>query len=624
VPHMTLTRVISAIFGTCIKVGPFYALVQRLSDLDEKTLSPCNQGCTFIRYWGTPDMPRSAKQFAPECRDAKGGNSECAGKSTHAVFVTIENGNHNMVYGKPTPFQNTQRGYSNLVLTTSEGFSGGGDLIEAVTGLDAINVTRHATYLPPRCPGMCSESMKALCSSDKMKMRAASEGNHLTKAVTLKTYLFGIFVWGFFRMVHDALLVLGALESVSLAVGHLAVIAQIVAMSAGFFWSIGAAEVFVASHPKHHCGCYYEMSTIPMFGVIAIPAGLYMMTRNKLWKLAYSVFHGDYLYCVSYSVPYHIAVENNQDPMYDFLQQNEPVGVKQHENRRISLKMLSFLSGCSNCAFFMFDFCALYIVYACAFPALTVRFYSVVVVGFERKDLHFMHLGAWITLAILLALPGFVFYTQVCRLRIWGRQLLNEFDGSLCQRLRQSSKIQVFNLFVQWFSELVAIITVSLMAFWSLMLPKILWNVKLVTADTAGDIGSAGFYLLSSFLNSWVPSGTPKLLLHQAHRIRAGTYLPIGGLTELAEMAVRYPHLALQEVASCVKAFQQAGGDASRDLHNHGMVVSCHARSEWEEFARALLDPPESTDGSHKTLLGQEAEQEQQQQQQRQQLLLQH
>merc|ERR550532_2249511 len=58
-----ITQTVAAALSTGIVTYPFYALVDRLSDLNPDNLRACNKGCTYMRFWGTPGLPRTAPRY---------------------------------------------------------------------------------------------------------------------------------------------------------------------------------------------------------------------------------------------------------------------------------------------------------------------------------------------------------------------------------------------------------------------------------------------------------------------------------------------------------------------------------------------------------------------------------
>lgn len=256
-----ITRSLSAALSTLLVAYPFYALIGNLSDLDPDNLRACNEGCTYIRFWGSPGLPRTAPRYLKDDRDL----------DDMPVFATVRNGESNLTMGTISGYAAASRTYTNLALRLSTFFVGGGDLFEALTGADVLNETNKA-FVPAHCAGTSASAMRTKSDSKEQKRKVH---NHLSlnSAVSLKLYMWSIPIWAILRTFHDWLIIWEMPEFSSLLVGHLSVLPQFVSVASGFLWCIGAAEVFRTTDNRH-CACYFEMDTMAMFAVIATPVGL--------------------------------------------------------------------------------------------------------------------------------------------------------------------------------------------------------------------------------------------------------------------------------------------------------------------------------------------------------------
>ena len=81
---------------------------------------------------------------------------------------------------------------------------------------------------------------------------------------------------------------------------------QSAACISAFLWAAGACEVFVSTSTSGPA-CYYQLPHAAVL-LTFIPACLLLYaTHSKLISLMLSVFHGDYLYAVTYDVPFRIV-----------------------------------------------------------------------------------------------------------------------------------------------------------------------------------------------------------------------------------------------------------------------------------------------------------------------------
>lgn len=601
---------IAATVATCVRFLPLYGLIETLSQLDPALLKPCNEGCTFIRYWGTPSMPRSTPRNRPACDEkVDAGCVEIPDDSSsdgRPAFMTVTNGlkpmnfstnNAPWLFGFNFP-TSIQQSYTLNVLKSAQLFSGGGDLIEEITSVDVLHITADSKFKPALCPGKDPAKMKELCASIKTKQQVSKEGNHLTQAVCLRLYKVFLITWAVIRLIHDLLLLCESpAEVFTISVGFVAFFVQVCALSAGFLWCIGAAEVFSATLEEGRCACYYEMDTLPMFGVIGTPLSLYLMTRNKLWKLFYSCLHGDYLYSVNYSIPYRCAHQNNNDPTYDFLQQHRQGGVDKREARKQGLTCREYrmLSKGMNLALTWFNVQTLYFVYSFAFPSLTVRLYDVVVVGFARSGLQAMDVAAWLFFAFAAGAPIYAVY-GVCQMaKDWFKWMKSEREAiqrvpslTAAQLVRDYNPMYEYNHWIPQLVEGISFILVGWMAFNAYYLPIHLQNGTEITATHASAIGAAGFYLLCAFLRVWVPSDTPYRALQWCVFAKGATWLPVGGFEQLRTMNETYPHLGLQDVVEIANVFADRYPESP--LLKHGLLVEKSELQKWTEFAQPRLD----------------------------------
>lgn len=570
------TRISSSLFSTILRVYPFLLLIKRLSQLDESLLRPCNNGCTFMRYWSSTALPRTTIDGTP-------------------VFITVTNGVAEVELSRGGIYERSQRMYSTAALLAGEyvGRAAGvppdmfkdidsGSYGNAILELGHLQLqdkdTSFAKYLPSLCPGMTPENMTTFCSSTDRKVQVAAHGNYLAHGASLKIYLVSVSLWGILRALHDIVIIVEELEGerISLMISALGLFAQIAGLSSGFFWAIGAAEVFIAE--QKGCACYYEMEPLAMFTIICTPALYYVMTRNSLWKHFYAALHGDILLNVHYSVPYRVAREINKDPTYDFLL-HSPVGGGEMVPRKFYCKDYRDLSCVHRLLCTTFNFSTSYIVYAFCFPVLTVRLYDFVL-GSAKKDMLFKA-GFWLLLFFTACAPFYVWKIQLGRLK-------ETWQGVSLIRIPERCHLcRTWQAFVSILGDFIMPVMMIVLACKSFHLSWHLWQEREVNSSTASEIGAAGFYLLVSFLNSYVPSDTPMPVLLRALRVRGGRYLPPGGLNELRRQHKLYPGLGLWDVLLVGRKFATEKGDF---LNSHGDIVVNEQFDQWCKFATKELD----------------------------------
>jgi len=248
-----------------------------------------------------------------------------------------------------------------------------------------------------------------------------------------------------------------------------------------------------------------------------------------------------------------------------------------------------------NSSLGLFNLTTMYVVYAYAFPSLTVRFYDVVVMGFLKTGLQSLDVGAWVFLVFAVGAPLFVIYGQFKKLRNWVKWTGQEWmDRDKIFKVISRPDRRWIRLIVAWYIPMAQqMAEVVLMTYWAVLsykLPYLLMSGTAITAQTAGEVGAAGFYLFCSFLNVWVPSDTPFRILQQAVSIRGGAFLPIGGFRQLQEYHEDHQHLGLERVIEIVGEFRKEHPMEAAGLTDHGVAVELGLLEEWEAFAVEKLD----------------------------------
>jgi hypothetical protein len=459
---------------------------------------------------------------------------------------------------------------------------GGGDLFEALTGADVLNETSKA-FVPAHCAGTGASAMRAKCDTEEQKLKVH---NHLSlnSAVSLKLYMWSIPIWAILRTFHDWLIIWEMHEFFSLIVGYLSALPQFLSVASGFLWCIGAAEVFRTTD-NGHCPCYFEMDTMAMFAVIATPVGLYMLTQAKVSKLGYATLHGDFLYTVSYDVPYRVAARSNSDPTYDFLSVEDnhgPRSVWQDlAGRDLGTSQYRILGILYDCLVFIWNLVALYFVYSFAFPALTVRFYNAVLVDVVNEGLKFVYWGMVLFGCAALAGPFFVYYKQLQRIY----NLIHKLCESRCneQNSEQYHALSWMSCYkgpIYVCAKVIQSLFMLLLASKSFKLVYLLGHGQTITATSAGDVGAGGFFILVAVLNSWVPSDTDPSALRTAIKIKGGV-VPWDGIRGITKLHDQYKHLGLHTENRIANAFLKKGDYAYTQPF---WCLSDDVKREWEQF----------------------------------------
>jgi hypothetical protein len=267
---------VMAAFGTLI------TFVQSTSNLDK--LEPCEHGCIFIRYFGTPELPSSE----PGCWGVQGFDN-CP--ATWADLWWRRGGPN---------FISIRNGQANISQATAPDIRFQPFRIVAVWGWKLSNKVRRVDVKRAPPPNINN----TLCASSHLRKDIK---NHLADAFSKRLFIVMLIFWAFFRILHEELLASGFVENVTMHMSMCALVSQMIATAASFMWAIGTTEVFVRVDPNGGGGCYYQMPGLAALFATVTPCLLLKQTWDDIWRAGYACLHGDHLHSISYAVPYSVA-----------------------------------------------------------------------------------------------------------------------------------------------------------------------------------------------------------------------------------------------------------------------------------------------------------------------------
>jgi hypothetical protein len=537
IKHSLLAALSTVVFTT-----PFLALIGSLSKLDPATLRACNEGCTYIRFWGSHGLPRTAPRYLK-------GDSEL---DDMPEFATVRNGETDITIGNTTWYATVCRMYTDVALR----------LHDTVFVKASERYHTEKTFVPALCDGTSASDMRRRCDSREKKKNVH---NHLRwdNSWSLNVYMLSILVWAVLRIVHDCCVIWETGDFISLMLGYVSVLPQLAAMATGFLWSIGAAEVFQTNMDNEKCACYYEMDTIAMFASMATPVGLYMLIRAKMHRLGFATLHGDFLH----SRTYHVS-HNAVDTSVFYLQDGSGYlsFAKNSDRERLTTDNYKDLAMCYRLLVFTWEVVTSFVVYSFAFPALTVRFYGKTlgsdhtdlksifadVVHLRLKSLSFEDWGMVLVACAAFAAICFVWYMQCSQLCNFTSELRRG-----CEDLQRcvTSYVQYYYYQISFccrVTKSIAMMVFALMS--SMLLVWCMWHGVEITATTAGDVGAGGFFLLTAILHSWVPSDISLATVIAAIEIKAGL-VPWEGIHSITALHERFPKLGLNKEDEIVERY---------------------------------------------------------------------
>ena len=276
---------------TCLGSYPFLAIVNYKLDPMEDFRS-CNGTCYFIRRFGTEALPAtSPANLNLNCSKYKDWVFPCSNNSTLAiqfpVFVAVENG-RNFSAAAPNFWGISLNILQDVFL----------DLIGMVTSVTLVTSQRNDWPSP-------AHVNQTICETKSVREKI---DNHLNTGYTIPIYKLGIAGWTTMRLSHDWSLLAGVPERITLGLGMVSWIFQLVASCAAFSWGAAAAEVFVSRvYSENNDACFYLLKPIETLTALGTPLVLLSLTHFKLKNLMLSVVNGDFLYYKTYDVPYRVV-----------------------------------------------------------------------------------------------------------------------------------------------------------------------------------------------------------------------------------------------------------------------------------------------------------------------------
>ena len=159
-------------------------------------------------------------------------------------------------------------------------------------------------FLHPTCPGYSQRQMAETCETMQVKNTIL---NPLEESWLKYAYACAIAAWALFSMLHDLCLMRGMKEFLTLRLGFASAFSLMLAVIAGFIWSMGVLKVFAAEVIPEVCACYYVLPELRAIVAILTPCLLYLQSIKKLQQLSRAILVGDHLYFQSYDVPFALA-----------------------------------------------------------------------------------------------------------------------------------------------------------------------------------------------------------------------------------------------------------------------------------------------------------------------------
>jgi len=139
-----------------------------------------------------------------------------------------------------------------------------------------------------------------VCETESVRKKIE---NHPTKGYIVTVYLFALVMWTLMKLAHDWALLAGVPEEITLLVGVLSWVFQLLASCAAFSWAAAATQVFISKIPEGSGACYYQLAPFATLTALGVPLLLLYLTHVKMKNLVLSLAHGDYLHYKILNVP---------------------------------------------------------------------------------------------------------------------------------------------------------------------------------------------------------------------------------------------------------------------------------------------------------------------------------
>jgi hypothetical protein len=162
-----------------------------------------------------------------------------------------------------------------------------------------------------KCPGMSAKEMKKTCAKESVK-----DGihNHLhTWGPSRDATFFCLLTWGLTSGIHDAMVLAGASEMLTLLVGTISTCLCGGGVAAMFCWAMAATEVFVAKVDGFEistCACYYQLNEVAALVGLSTPFAMLAAFAIKVQLQGLNNLFGDATYYQPYIVPHYLAKQS--------------------------------------------------------------------------------------------------------------------------------------------------------------------------------------------------------------------------------------------------------------------------------------------------------------------------
>ncbi|CAK9001449.1 Unconventional myosin-IXa [Durusdinium trenchii] len=259
---------------------PFVVVITR--KMDNSDFVPCSDeaACTFIRYFGVADLPATTGWTIEQSHGTIKQQIHWSSWLPHWLphYVAIRNGGKvQAVPPSISPSTIAPFAYSCIPAVLSA----------AVTKKEAFPSSGSVTQ-------------------DFCQGKPARIHNHLAEGCSRWVYLTGVIMWCLLKTLHDwALLSATMHERLTLKIGIASWCFQAIACCAGIVWAAGAVGVFVSKSSEGTC--YYMLDAVNVLVIMLPPFLLLLVTHSKLGNLMLSIVHGDYLYAITYDVPFRVV-----------------------------------------------------------------------------------------------------------------------------------------------------------------------------------------------------------------------------------------------------------------------------------------------------------------------------
>ena len=309
---MTVVAFAKAAIVSAAGAYPFLWLVKEVATLDPQKFEPCNDACIGKRYFGSQDMPSTRLEPVNN-------NKTFEIQNIVSRYVVIRNGYAIQSFGIESTKPALLLGLAFSLVSKYEWlifeiFSWGADKLPYFLhlGSSAKLATKFQSPLCPRFDANSTE-MAQHCSSNSMKEQVQNHLNLESTLVSSSIYATAICGWAVLKILHDFVLLAGwtvKSEALSLSLGLGSVACQLLATVMAFWLMLGAAGIFIAMDAQEDCACYYRLPGFQMILMFSSPLLLMSMLLSKIECMGRALLCGDYIFAISYDIPYRIVSAN--------------------------------------------------------------------------------------------------------------------------------------------------------------------------------------------------------------------------------------------------------------------------------------------------------------------------